>query len=107
MVWDPHPKGPEPVDGVALAVPSADEALALSGTGGRDLAGDVQRGTALLGMWPVRQVAVTRGSQGAVLVASTEGHPLAIPARPVSGDTCGAGDRLAGRLGNRLRAFGT
>ncbi|MGH3897471.1 MAG: PfkB family carbohydrate kinase [Pseudonocardiaceae bacterium] len=96
IVWDPHPQGAVPVPGVALAVPNADEARALGGAVlGRSLAEDVRRGAELLEAWPVKQVAVTRGREGAVLVASTEGHPLAIPARPVSGDACGAGDRLA------------
>lgn len=97
VVWDPHPEGPVPVAGVVLAVPNGDEAKALSDVGdGRDLAADVQRGLTLLDTWPVRQIAVTRGSHGAVLIASSEGHPLVIPARPVTGgDTCGAGDRLA------------
>ncbi|WKX74138.1 D-glycero-beta-D-manno-heptose 1-phosphate adenylyltransferase [Streptomyces sp. XD-27] len=96
VVWDPHPKGPAPVDGVALAVPNGDEARALSAVaGGRSLVEDVQRARALLETWPVKQVAVTRGGGGAVLVASATGHPLAIPGRPAVGDTCGAGDLLA------------
>ncbi|MGH3831811.1 MAG: D-glycero-beta-D-manno-heptose 1-phosphate adenylyltransferase [Pseudonocardiaceae bacterium] len=96
VVWDPHPKGAVPVPGVALAVPNSDEALAIRGAAlGRSLAEDVRCGVELLEAWPVKQVAVTRGQEGAVLVASTEGHPLAIPGRPVSGDVCGAGDRLA------------
>ncbi|MBV9022795.1 MAG: D-glycero-beta-D-manno-heptose 1-phosphate adenylyltransferase [Streptomycetaceae bacterium] len=96
VVWDPHPRGPAPVTGVALAVPNAAEACALAGVGGsRDLAGDIRRGAALLDKWPVRQVAVTRGRQGAVLVASTDSHPLVIPGRQVAGDACGAGDQLA------------
>jgi D-beta-D-heptose 7-phosphate kinase / D-beta-D-heptose 1-phosphate adenosyltransferase len=97
VVWDPHAKGPVPVDGVVLAVPNADEAKALSGADdGRDLAGDIQHGLALLDKWPVRQIAVTRGPHGAVLLASGQGHPLVIPTRSVAGgDTCGAGDRFA------------
>ncbi|GIH69896.1 D-glycero-beta-D-manno-heptose 1-phosphate adenylyltransferase [Sphaerimonospora thailandensis] len=96
LVWDPHPSGAVPVPGTALAVPNTDEALALAGTAGpRDLGGDAARAARLLTAWPVKQVAVTRGPDGAVLVADTDGHPLVVPARPTAGDTCGAGDQLA------------
>ncbi|WP_420706501.1 D-glycero-beta-D-manno-heptose 1-phosphate adenylyltransferase [Streptomyces albus] len=96
LVWDPHPKGTTPVPGTALAVPNADEALRFTGhLGPRDLAGDTARAVQLLAAWPVKQVAVTRARDGAVLVADADGHPLAVPARPATGDTCGAGDQLA------------
>nr|WP_024127265.1 D-glycero-beta-D-manno-heptose 1-phosphate adenylyltransferase [Streptomyces sp. F8]AHE40001.1 RfaE bifunctional protein [Streptomyces sp. F8] len=96
LVWDPHPKGTAPTPGTALAVPNTDEALHFTGHDGpRDLAGDTARAVQLLAAWPVKQVAVTRGRDGAVLVADANGHPLAVPARPAAGDTCGAGDQLA------------
>ena len=97
LVWDPHPKGTAPVPGTALAVPNADEALAaLSGTAEpRNLAGDTVRAIRLLAEWPVKQVAITRGRAGALLVAAPDGHPLVVPARPTAGDTCGAGDQFA------------
>ncbi|MFE2268437.1 PfkB family carbohydrate kinase [Streptomyces lavendulae] len=96
LVWDPHPKGAPPVPGTALAVPNADEAFLLTAdTGPRDLAGDAARAARLLSTWPVTQVAVTRGSGGAVLVADPDAHPQVVPAQPAAGDTCGAGDQLA------------
>lgn len=96
LVWDPHPKGTAPVPGTALAVPNTDEAHHFSGhPGPRDLAGDTARAVQLLAAWPVKQVAITRGRDGAVLVADADGHPLAVPARSAAGDTCGAGDQLA------------
>ncbi|MFJ5229596.1 PfkB family carbohydrate kinase [Kitasatospora sp. NPDC088391] len=96
LVWDPHPNGAPPVPGTALAVPNADEALLLTGGAAScGLAGDTARAVRLLTEWPVKQVAVTRGPGGAVLVANREDHPLVVPARAVTGDTCGAGDRLA------------
>nr|WP_279627676.1 D-glycero-beta-D-manno-heptose 1-phosphate adenylyltransferase [Amycolatopsis tolypomycina] len=96
LVWDPHPKGTAPVPGTALAVPNADETLALTGIAEpRDLAGDTARATRLLAEWPVKQVAITRGRVGAVLVADPNAHPLVIPARPAAGDSCGAGDQFA------------
>ncbi|WP_368666639.1 D-glycero-beta-D-manno-heptose 1-phosphate adenylyltransferase [Kitasatospora sp. MBT63] len=96
LLWDPHPKGAAPVPGTALAVPNTDEALLL--TGGNephDLGGDTARALRLLTAWPVKQVAITRGRDGAVLVADPDAHPLVLPARPATGDTCGAGDQLA------------
>ncbi|MFI1189386.1 D-glycero-beta-D-manno-heptose 1-phosphate adenylyltransferase [Streptomyces californicus] len=79
-----------------MAVPNTDEALHFTGHDGpRDLAGDTARAVQLLAAWPVKQVAVTRGRDGAVLVADADGHPLAVPAQPAVGDTCGAGDQLA------------
>ncbi|MFD4393375.1 D-glycero-beta-D-manno-heptose 1-phosphate adenylyltransferase [Kitasatospora sp. NPDC058478] len=96
LVWDPHPRGTAPVPGTALAVPNAEEAFAFSGhTGPRDLAGDTARAVRLLAIWPVEQLAITRGRNGAVLVTNPDGHPLAVPARYAAGDTCGAGDQLA------------
>nr|WP_308288431.1 D-glycero-beta-D-manno-heptose 1-phosphate adenylyltransferase [Streptomyces lavenduligriseus] len=96
LVWDPHPKGTTPTPGTALAVPNTDEALHFTGHDGpRDLTGDTARAVQLLAAWPVKQVAVTRGRDGAVLVADADGHPLAVPSRPAAGDTCGAGDQLA------------
>ncbi|MFE6272326.1 hypothetical protein ACFVQ9_26435 [Streptomyces goshikiensis] len=70
----PAPQGRGAAD--ALAVPNADEALLLTAdTGPRDLAGDADRAARLLSAWPVTQVAVTRGSLGAVLVANPDAHP--------------------------------
>ena len=96
LVWDPHPKGAAPVPGTALAVPNADESLHLAGgVGARDLAGDIARAARLLATWSIKQVAITRGGDGAVLVTDPEGHPLVVPARPATADACGAGDQLA------------
>ncbi|WP_331772920.1 D-glycero-beta-D-manno-heptose 1-phosphate adenylyltransferase (plasmid) [Embleya sp. NBC_00888] len=100
VVWDPHPRGAGPVEGTAVAVPNAMEARAFAGddVAGEGLAGDVARGRWLLERWAVRQVAVTRGAEGAVLVQDTVGPPLVVspPARSIAGaDACGAGDRFA------------
>nr|WP_311319345.1 D-glycero-beta-D-manno-heptose 1-phosphate adenylyltransferase [Streptomyces sp. PanSC19] len=96
LVWDPHPQGTAPVPGTALAVPNTDEALAFTRDAApRSLADDTARAVRLLARWPVKQVAVTRGGEGAILVANPESHPLVVPTRRAAGDTCGAGDRLA------------
>jgi len=97
VVWDPHPRGADPVPGVRLATPNRAEAEAFTrdlpaGTGLRGVTG---RARALLARWRAAGVAVTTGAQGAVLVAG-DGSPLVVPAPVVhGGDPCGAGDRFA------------
>jgi D-beta-D-heptose 7-phosphate kinase / D-beta-D-heptose 1-phosphate adenosyltransferase len=97
VVWDPYPRGSVPVEGVALVVPNNAEARqAVSTVEGVGLAADVQRARRLLREWPVRQVAVTRGAAGALLVQDFESAPLVIPAESAVGsDECGAGDSFA------------
>jgi D-beta-D-heptose 7-phosphate kinase / D-beta-D-heptose 1-phosphate adenosyltransferase len=105
VVWDPHRAGPAPVPGTALAVPNAAEAALLCGSAEpRGLAGDAARAARLRASWPVKQVAVTRGPAGAVLVADPGGHPLVVPAQPSAGDTSGAGDQFAAAAAMRLGA---
>jgi D-beta-D-heptose 7-phosphate kinase / D-beta-D-heptose 1-phosphate adenosyltransferase len=110
LVWDPHPRGPEPVPGTRLATPNHAEARAAAGldpttarppTGGPALVtGPVLRSAAeaagrLLSRWPVDGVAVTLGPHG-TLLAQGSPAPLIVPARPVqTTDTCGAGDMFA------------
>lgn len=110
LVWDPHPRGPEPVPGTRLATPNHAEARAAAGldpvpagphTGGSALVtGPVLRSAAeaagrLLSRWPVDGVAVTLGPHG-TLLAQGSPAPLIVPARPVrAADTCGAGDMFA------------
>ena len=91
VVWDPHPRGADPVPGCALVTPNLAEARERAGT--PDAAGDVVA-THLTGLWSARGVAVTGGAEGA-WVATTVGEPLYVPAVPASGDSCGAGDRFA------------
>ena len=95
LVWDPHPRGPEPVAGVRLATPNRREAVLGAGeVTGSGLAADATRARVLAERWAAHAVAVTRGSDGAVLW-SGDGPPLAVPASPTTGDPCGAGDRFA------------
>ena len=117
LVWDPHPRGPEPVPGTRLATPNHAEARAAAGlnltpargrTGGPALVtGAVLRSAAeaagrLLSRWPVDGVAVTLGPHG-TLLAQGSPAPLIVPARPVHGaDTCGAGDMFAAAAANAL-----
>jgi rfaE bifunctional protein nucleotidyltransferase chain/domain len=97
VVWDPHPRGPEPVPGALLATPNEREAGA-DGTLGA--AEDAAR--ALAARWQAVNVCVTRGAAGALLVAG-DGPALAVPAPAVvAGDPCGAGDAFAAAAAARL-----
>lgn len=96
VVWDPHPRGPEPVPGLHLATPNEVEAARSApevlGTG---MAATAARARALVERWGATTVAVTRGAGGA-LMAGRDGPPLVVPAPAVvGGDPCGAGDRFA------------
>lgn len=96
VVWDPHPKGPEPVPSTRLATPNRSEAAFFaaepSGEGLRAIAG---RAYALRERWRSQAVAITLGAEGALLV-DVSGVPLFVHATPaVGGDPCGAGDRFA------------
>ncbi len=104
LVWDPHPRGPDPVPRAALVTPNrAEAAHAL----GRALAGldDAARAAAdLRARWHATAVAVTMGDRGAAL-SRADVPPLLVTARPVAGaDPCGAGDRLAAAAAGLLAA---
>jgi rfaE bifunctional protein nucleotidyltransferase chain/domain len=91
IVWDPHPRGPDPVPGVALATPNLDEARRFAsgrGEGAEELA------AVMLDRWRVEAVCVTCGPAGAALAAPGAGS-ASVAATPVEGDPCGAGDRFA------------
>jgi rfaE bifunctional protein nucleotidyltransferase chain/domain/rfaE bifunctional protein kinase chain/domain len=104
-VWDPHPRGREPVPGVRLVTPNAREAAALSGLPGDGLPGVTAAADHLRGRWEATAVAVTLGPRGALLMLG-EREPLVVPA-PVLGeavDTCGAGDAFAAAAASALAA---
>jgi D-beta-D-heptose 7-phosphate kinase / D-beta-D-heptose 1-phosphate adenosyltransferase len=102
VVWDPHPRGADPVAGSRLATPNAAEAAGTSGLPGTDLAAVGAQADELVRRWSVGSVAVTLGPRGALL-SHGDGVPTLVPARPVHGpDPCGAGDRLASRAAVRL-----
>jgi D-beta-D-heptose 7-phosphate kinase / D-beta-D-heptose 1-phosphate adenosyltransferase len=106
VVWDPHPRGSEPVPGVRLVTPNLAEALRFSGRAGdgATVAAAARAGRELVRRWRAAGVAVTLGADGAVLTGPG-GVPLAVPA-PVrsQGDPCGAGDRFAATVTVRLAA---
>ncbi len=92
VVWDPHPRGPAPVEGCRLVTPNRAEA------GLRPEAGIAEvsaRARELARQWRAEHVAVTLGSNGALLVSAL-GVPFAFPAPDLAlGDPCGAGDCFA------------
>ncbi|MGY1682958.1 D-glycero-beta-D-manno-heptose 1-phosphate adenylyltransferase [Geodermatophilus sp. SYSU D01176] len=104
VVWDPHPRGADPVPSVRLVTPNGAEAArvaALAGMAagvaadGDGLAAVGARAEALIRHWGVGAVAVTLGARGALL-SYGEGAPMVVPATPVTGgDPCGAGDSFA------------
>ena len=97
LVWDPHPRGADPVPNARLVTPNAAEAarVAAEVPAGRGLATAGACAEALIRRWGVGAVAVTLGSRGALL-SYGEGAPMVVPAVPVTGgDPCGAGDSFA------------
>jgi rfaE bifunctional protein nucleotidyltransferase chain/domain/rfaE bifunctional protein kinase chain/domain len=98
LVWDPHPRGSEPVPGAWLVTPNLREALTGAGEGDdgvTELAGAARAAGRLRDRWGARAVAVTLGARGALLVTG-DGPPLVSPcAEPANGDVSGAGDAFA------------
>ncbi|HEX5567772.1 MAG TPA: D-glycero-beta-D-manno-heptose 1-phosphate adenylyltransferase [Streptomyces sp.] len=121
LVWDPHPRGGEPVPGTRLVTPTAAEAALFAGRAGgpgdgrarkprgaREARGlrkaqpggpeslhtAARHARELADAWGVGSVAITLGERGALL--SYGDHPLLVPAPARhSGDSCGAGDQFA------------
>jgi rfaE bifunctional protein nucleotidyltransferase chain/domain len=100
VVWDPHPRGADPVPSARLVTPNGAEAARVADAAGCSVTGDGlaavgARAEALIRHWGVGAVAVTLGARGALL-SYGEGAPMVVPAVPVSGgDPCGAGDSFA------------
>ncbi|PZF61804.1 D-beta-D-heptose 1-phosphate adenosyltransferase [Curtobacterium sp. MCBD17_013] len=95
VVWDPHPKGAQPVPGIAVATPNAAEARGFSGATGSGVPFATAAGEQLVADWSAHAVAVTMGEKGALL-RTDAGDSRFVPAPSVTaGDPCGAGDRLA------------
>jgi D-beta-D-heptose 7-phosphate kinase/D-beta-D-heptose 1-phosphate adenosyltransferase len=100
VVWDPHPRGADPVPSARLVTPNGAEAARVASAAGTTEPGDSlpavgARAEVLIRHWGVGAVAVTLGSRGALL-SYGEGAPMVVPAVPVTGgDPCGAGDSFA------------
>ncbi|WBQ08310.1 PfkB family carbohydrate kinase [Kribbella sp. CA-293567] len=92
MIWDPHPRGSEPVPGVTVVTPNRSEAVQFGTSQEPD-----QLAVELRDRWRAWSLAVTDGCHG-VYVAAGDG-PLFTPAPfQYQGDSCGAGDRFAGTV---------
>ncbi len=102
IVWDPHPRGAEPVRRARLATPNQAEAATFAARHeirapekGGALARAGSRADGLVAQWGAQAVAVTLGERGALL-SYGEGAPVVAPAPSVHCvDPCGAGDRFA------------
>jgi rfaE bifunctional protein nucleotidyltransferase chain/domain len=105
IVWDPHPKGAEPVPGVRLATPNKAEATGLVteivGEGPPAIA---SRARLLAELWQAGGVVVTLGAEGALLVCGGTEPFLALAPNVDGADPCGAGDRFASRAAGLLAA---
>jgi D-beta-D-heptose 7-phosphate kinase/D-beta-D-heptose 1-phosphate adenosyltransferase len=98
VIWDPHPRGPVPVPGTAIASPNRREAAHfVKDAAENDLRSDIARARHLVKLWKIGHLVVTRDQGGAVMVTRDDAAaPLVVPAPLISsGDACGAGDRLA------------
>jgi D-beta-D-heptose 7-phosphate kinase/D-beta-D-heptose 1-phosphate adenosyltransferase len=96
VVWDPHPRGSIPVEGVRLATPNAQEGehFAPGAAEGDSLKAHSLRAAKLLHSWRAANVAITLSQRGALL-AGGSAPPMLFPADPATGDACGAGDRFS------------
>lgn len=112
LVWDPHPRGGEPVPGTALVTPNAAEAERAA----RQLPQPpVDEDTELPAVadvlrraWDARAVSVTAGDRGAFVATRPPdgdgpGDIRHLPTQPAQGaDPCGAGDRFAATVADRM-----
>ena len=95
LVWDPHPRGPEPIEGVELATPNLEEAARLGGLPFPSEEEEIGRlAFRLVRRWQAGAVCITRSGDGALLVAA-DGDVWSYGLAAVDGDSCGAGDMFA------------
>jgi D-beta-D-heptose 7-phosphate kinase/D-beta-D-heptose 1-phosphate adenosyltransferase len=93
LVWDPHPRGSDPVPGTWLLTPNQHEVAGPADA--RSLGGIADAARGLRARAETRAVAVTLGDRGALLVTG-DGAPLMCPCEaPATGDVSGAGDAFA------------
>ncbi|WP_275007080.1 PfkB family carbohydrate kinase [Promicromonospora iranensis] len=116
LVWDPHPRGGEPVPGAALVTPNAAEAERAAQhlpVPPSDADTEVPAvADVLRRAWDAQAVSVTAGDRGAFVATrpadgdrtdDAPGVVCHLPAEPAHGpDPCGAGDRFAATVTDRL-----
>jgi D-beta-D-heptose 7-phosphate kinase/D-beta-D-heptose 1-phosphate adenosyltransferase len=103
IIWDPHPRGPDPPPAVTVATPNeAEVSEAMPRPAGPGPAEATARAARLRERWEALALCMTRGAAGAVLVqGGAEPHTFPAP-RVEHGDACGAGDRFASRVAGAL-----
>jgi D-beta-D-heptose 7-phosphate kinase / D-beta-D-heptose 1-phosphate adenosyltransferase len=103
VVWDPHPRGADPVPGVRIVTPNSAEAAAAAGEPkAMTVADGCRQARALVRKWGVHGVALTLGPRGAVLASTADSAALFPAGQTVADDPCGAGDRFASRVTTAL-----
>jgi D-beta-D-heptose 7-phosphate kinase / D-beta-D-heptose 1-phosphate adenosyltransferase len=99
VVWDPHPRGTRPVDGLFMTTPNLSEAAAAVRM---DEADPATRARNLREHWRSSGVAVTLSEAGVGLV-TPERDWVRISTERLDGlDTCGAGDQFAASVAGFL-----
>ncbi|PRX96177.1 D-glycero-beta-D-manno-heptose 1-phosphate adenylyltransferase [Allonocardiopsis opalescens] len=103
LVWDPHPRGAEPVPGADLVTPNAAEAAVFAGAAEEPEPGRAGAVAARLAeRWSAGAVAVTLGPHGAALAGDGLPPRLLAAEAADAADSCGAGDRFAAAAASRL-----
>ena len=96
VVWDPHPRGSDPVPGVTVVPNLAEATHAAHRLEPSEAASELHR------RWRAAAVVVTLGERGALLHSETSSETSSetVPAvaAPDGADTCGAGDRFASAM---------
>jgi rfaE bifunctional protein kinase chain/domain len=95
VVWDPHPRGAEPVDGCRIVTPNRSEAAGLCGRALTSPEDAIRAADQLRRRWAAACVVVTLDADGAA-AALEDGGSVRLPAQQVTvADACGAGDRFS------------
>jgi D-beta-D-heptose 7-phosphate kinase/D-beta-D-heptose 1-phosphate adenosyltransferase len=103
VVWDPHPRGADPVPLSRLVTPNgAEAASACAQPRARSVADCCRQARGLVRRWHVGAVAVTLGARGAVLASTADTAALFPALQTIAEDPCGAGDRFAARAATAL-----
>ena len=104
-VWDPHPRGADPVPSMRLVTPNLAEAAAAAGRSAAPDAAE-EAGRILRARWGATAVAVTLGERGALLLEGDEDAWVARGEAVIAADPCGAGDRFAATVATVLAEGG-
>ncbi|MFC0598264.1 D-glycero-beta-D-manno-heptose 1-phosphate adenylyltransferase [Streptomyces palmae] len=103
LLWDPHPRGAQPVPGARLVTPNGAEARALCPGDDESLRAYALRGSRLATRWQAAAVAVTLGERGVLLARAGIDTPMLMPVPyRATGDPCGAGDCFAATAAGAL-----